>query len=1193
MNLLREFIRHDLDSDLKTLLEENKEARIKRRNTHAPAIQPIAESYKTWVNDPAIYTYQDKLVKLVDFSPPRYIASPSRDQYTYIQILRVNTKIETGKSFSALVGDGFVSIDAFFKLDSVKPNHNLKFLESLSQIQPGAVLQLRKYRFRFPGTCRQGFSEGLRRGDQLGLAKVGEAGGSAKVKVPGFYSTVAEISTLLHNINLPRAKDPCLEVDEFTVLGGDDHMYGDLEPVGRIPAIKACVDALPVSPVSIPSVEQWSRLFVQVIAEIWYMEIAWLKFSQTLSAERIGNGADLKTAFTQNFQPSRRAVLNATRKVTKLVFEPMYQEAGIAARLFEVRQTFKDIRKLFDVKSPDPPQKIPLIPGTRRPLPRRRNIPPRNASPSQGDVFTTQTFQTQFFPVDSKVSRSSTNTDSGPELELTIRNFKLEPLDENAIAAFSGIIRSLYEEARDGHLREKGVTAIHDHILDFYAARALSTLQIERTTHKAPQHSHTKKIIRSTELPTKKPSHAQLEKSQDIKSTPPNEPSGEEPTMTHSGVRPMISRENLIARLARLSNSNLKSGTSKKSSKLKSGVTSIAQDINSTPGEPRKPSPTNSSRGSSLPAPPHPPHAPSFTKASNREAPGSIKAEVVDTPKQEPLPSVKTKKKKQERLSSPISSEIVLEPLRPTQNHAVPRGKQKSQPSMRTPQTPPPKVKVKKVTSPKIKIEEVEMDLAQDNPVERPEPEPMQVEQPAPAPSPSIEPEIGDLTVENIDFTTQSLEPEDLLTCITNTLNLIRQEQEYDKILPDRAVVPQDQAEMLSKNSALWPPPKMELQKHLHKQPKLGLKENENTTTAANPPEQHVFTLTNQPVPEEEEEAEIEWEATPKSQLKDPKVNMIQEEGQGQESDNDSDAESYLNDQPPPASSAEQHAVPAELLLAQKEHQNFMAQTKGSSGPAMPKSSPPRAHIPGYRMPSSPAPTSTPNTPMGSRKALGASNQLPGAARSPSPTTARVLAIVDDSPGEAEEEEEEEEEEEAQNKDDDYDDETEEEEPEGQMESIVQVLQTQTTTHEPENSTQFETATENQSGQTREEEEMEERSPQRVISSSQLDRPVTPPTISPGGSKRKAEEMESSPVKAGSLASPRIIRNTKVVKVDESLAMRNFRFLGKQFNAAVASSKAGVRRALKISEDELNQSDLESLEEKRRREREEFFGDDD
>ncbi|KAF3909425.1 hypothetical protein AA313_de0202005 [Arthrobotrys entomopaga] len=1046
--------------------------------------------------------------------------------------------------------------------------------------------------------------------------------------MPGFYSTIAEISTFSPNINLLRAKDPCLEVDEFIVLGGDDHMYGALEPVGRIPIIKACIDTLPVSSVSLPSVEQWSRLFVQAVAEIWYVEIAWLKFSQTLPTERIGKAADLKRVFVQKFQPGRKAILNASRKATKHFFEPMYQEAGITARLVEIRRTFKDIRKVFEAKAPDTPQQASFIPGTRRPLLRQRNIPLRHASSTQPESFATQPFATQFFPDDLKYIKSETNTGGGSDLEPEIRKFKLEPLDEEAITAFSEIIRSLYEEARDGYLYEKDVTAIRDHILDFYATRMLSTLRIERATDKVSRHPHAKRIIQPMDLLTKKPSRAQLESPQDSTPAPLKEPSPQEPTMTPSRARPMISRENLVARLARLSNSNLKSGTSKKSSRRMSEVAPVAQDITPTPKESRRTISTNSSREFSLPPPP--PSAPSYTKTTNREQPSKIKTEVVEPPKRKSPPPVKTKKKKQERPPSPIALEKVPERPRPIQNHAVPREKQKTQPPVQTPRTPPPQVKVKKPASPRIKMEEVEMDLVQDLPMVQPEPEPLQVEAAAPEPSLNAEPGTADVAIENIDATTQFIESEDLLTRINKMLNLIRQEQEYDKMLPDRAVVPQEQAEMLSKISALWPPPKMELQKHLHKQPKLGMKgmpprtleyprdfepyhstietwstestqnnaqqhqpankstrrpENGNSTTTINQPEQHVFTLTNQPAPEEEEEAEIEWEATPKSQLKDPKkFTRMQEENEGEQSEDDSDAESYLNDQPPPASSAEQYAVPAKLIEAQREHQREIAQVANPSSVALAKSSPPRAQIPGYRMLSSPPPTSTPNTPRNSRMVRVAGCPGTVATRSPVSSAARVPVVPTDPPSDNMGNEEE-----AQNQQEEegYDDdsESEEEEPEARKEIEVQVPQTQTTTSGTMNSTEFETATENQSGQIHEgEKEAEERSPQRIISSSQLERPVTPPTISPGASKRKADELESSPVKAGSLASPRIFRNTKVVKVDEGLMMRNFKFLGKHLDAVVASSKAGVRKALRISEDDLDSSNAESSKEKRKRE---------
>ncbi|KAK6527114.1 hypothetical protein TWF281_010306 [Arthrobotrys megalospora] len=428
-------------------------------------------------------------------------------------------------------------------------------------------------------------------------------------------------------------------------------------------------------------------------------------------------------------------------------------------------------------------------------------------------------------------------------------------------------------------------------------------------------------------------------------------------------------------------------------------------------------------------------------------------------------------------------------------------------------------------------------------------------------------------------------QPEDLLTRLNRTLELLRNEKEQDKVLPERTRVPEEQAKSLATNAALWPQPKRELQKHMRAVPNLEPRDNGNRTCrypedfepynstietstepgtqaskgkekadAENQPEnpapgeQHVFTLASQPAEEDgdsDDEPVVDWPATPPSQLKDPfnRPNEVFEEN--------SDVESVLDNRPPPGSSvqtpeaSEYERTPRKVKGVTVKTNTLVSSLRKAVAE---KYTPPRRRPPAFPVPPSSAPSS-PELPV-------VTHQVVHTATRESSDLDEEMGLEEPQPVDKEEEGSEEEEgvevEEEYNDDDDDEEEEEEEEEEG--ESEVQVLQTQSSPARRHQTPQPQGPQVNQGVQIT----------PRVISSSQVERPETPRS-SPNVSKRKADQISVSPAKAGSAVSP-MIRNPKVLKMEVSEIGE---MLVKRASAAVASSKEGVRNDLNISAAEL------------------------
>ncbi|KAF3909244.1 hypothetical protein ABW20_dc0104900 [Dactylellina cionopaga] len=252
----------------------------------------------------------------------------------------------------------------------------------------------------------------------------------------------------------PSTRGASLEIEKFKVLGGGDHIYGDPEPVVTLPEIKVVIDTFPVICTSLPSPGTWSKI-IQKIAKIWYSEIAWYKFTRTITRDDIRNYPDIRNVFLQIFQPSNKAYSKAVKKAIEDIIEVMYLENGLIGRLFEIRQMWKDINSVVENRLQDGPQRNNYIPGTRHPMPVRgskaqSNSQSTNHLSQSSDLFATQPFATQFPPP----HLASKAAAAGLELERRIAKFNFDISDSSEIENFCDIIRSLLKKARDGHIQE-------------------------------------------------------------------------------------------------------------------------------------------------------------------------------------------------------------------------------------------------------------------------------------------------------------------------------------------------------------------------------------------------------------------------------------------------------------------------------------------------------------------------------------------------------------------------------------------------------------------------------------------------------------------------------------------------------------------------------------------------------------------
>ncbi|EPS42102.1 hypothetical protein H072_3812 [Dactylellina haptotyla CBS 200.50] len=1157
MNHLHEFIKQDLGTELQQLLRDRDQAREQRKQRKLPTTTDLKN-------------YQNKLAKPIDWSPPRHVVTPFRDHPQYVQFIKVRSNLEPGVSFSATVGDGVVSIKAFFKFNAAGNHEDPQFVSALRQVRVGTILCLKKYRFRFLGTCYKGFSEGLKREDQDELALSVKSLCRSNLKSLGYYSNVATMGGYRLARDLPPLTEPSLEIHDFQVLGGDDHIYGETQDVSKDPEIKNACDTLPASPIALPHPEQWSRVFVNAIAEIWYNELAWLVFSQNLTTEENTNLFETKTTFSRKFRPSKKPILKAAKIAMQNVFEPIYEEDATIGRLFEIKRVFNDTKPILESRSQNLPPRLSYIPGTHRPMPTkgsRYSISYRSSSSavsSQLDGFGTQSFATQF-PARQRASNPSASDLVNMDLERRVSRFKLGEIADQEYTNFCEIIRSFYDKVKDGCFQEKQeLGIIYDHISDFYATQTLNKLTILRSQS------------REASEPAVKPNPIRASKQTDAA---PEPLPAKEATATPSKTQNLIGLERLKAMLAAAKSPN----TSIDNSKLVSTPRS-AGSLTPTTLEPREKHgikqvvPATSRRHSAIPN--------LRSTEVEKAAPPRVQPEVLlPRSEQKSLPTIKANNKHRHQ-SSPMVLDKQLEPPSSTRISDASRAqrtrpteqeKSESAPKGRRREVPPP-VDIEK-RSPKIKVEEQEPEFIQEDFIVKPEP---------PAPGPiqrqpiQTEPDRDFLPDAPAVVPAQPSEPEDLLTRITRMLDLIHKEQEVDRLLPERTRVPKDQAAMLSKSSSLWPPPKVELQKHsLATQPKRALKgapprklqyprdfepyhstieswstegpreleQNANTTDVRSEPqaarEQHVFTLENQPEATEEDQ-EVDWSPTPPSQLKQPgAVRMVEELQDDEAEEEDSDAESILNNEPPPGSSMEPPVEPSQLAPTQMSLRAGASRAiTSSAAPARGKSSPPRARPMAFGAGSSPPPSSMPATPHNETDEEGDKEMI-----------GREEAEKEVDEGEDEKPEEE-----------------------------IQVLQTQTQPSQEDDEDVFETAGESQEGTLP---ERQEQSPERIISSSQLSRPTTP-TASPNATKRKADELDSSPVKAGSHASPRIVR-IKALKTDDESANQNLGRLTKNLEAAARAGKAVIRKTLNISDAELDPTNLNSEEERIRRDRESFL----
>ncbi|RVD86291.1 uncharacterized protein DFL_004575 [Arthrobotrys flagrans] len=1251
MTLLHEWIEPDLEAELQRLEEISQQFRKQRNSAQTnrsreilkysklkaaakaeyqtqlradPKSKPILESIPK--SEHCKLPYDNTLVAPIDWTPPRHIRSPLRETKHYVQIVQTTSEVVPGQPFNAIVTDGHVSIPALFKLCN-------GWTTSLPLVKTGAVFSIRRYFFRFPGSCSKSWGEGLTRNDQLSLARSNKRR-PKRPKTLKYPSIAASIGSYRWENNFLPADGLLLEIDISKLIPTKapcpETPPPSIEDNWKLMDI---VDQFPVLPIRIPGLDLWRTEIIEEVARMWYGEIAWYRFSQSISPSEFWKLPSIKATFLQRLQIDDKIKI-AVRRARTSVFESMYRAEGPIGRLYEIRQAYRDLQSLLKDKSQAP---ILRIPGTNRPLQNQNYSPtqegPRTDFQSQGAMTSTPQFATQFPPARlPSGARHRKEARNNMDLEKRIARFRYD-LDPVECENFSEIIRTLYARAREGDFETEGdVSLIYRHISDFYATKILTKVEITRVK---PQAS----VARSSR-PAEVKRKESIQKSKRPAERPRTEASCKEATaiIPPPRVLDLSGREKLQAALTKI----------KKQEAIEAARKASGSPV-ATPGI------QSYSHGSVVAPTSHReiPEDKSYSKLTKKTSSKSLRSQGnVETPvarastpvplagepmegitmhtgsqHQEPsngLPSKMGRLNTRRSMPTSLKEHRARFGVKSTQD--VSSTKHKAHDRLPHPEpvvdhspqiSTPPLASTSPIvlTSPSPRKRALKLPLKSTGEAltrkaslqSAPKPSTPDTGRSAPAPIEKKKPpavvkaDIGSTVTSHPETQGPSRpdtemaeppQPEDFLTRLNKMLQLIQNEKDQDKVLPERTRVPEDQAKVLSKHTALWPPPKKELQRHLRAIPNLEPKDNgartcrfpedfepynstietatqpgtqssqkwekeadsgtDNQSENPAPSEQHVFTLTNQPAEEDDsDDVPVEgWEATPRSQLIDPFET--------------SDADSILNGNPPPASAmqtpevSEHERTPKKVKsavvkantpvnpLRRAVAEKYTPPVKRAVGVPMRTSSPVEDDFVAYKY-EKPSTMTTATT-----------TTIQGTRDSDDEMVMEGPQIGEEEGGEEEDEEadeeaDEEEGEDAEDDEEEYDDEEEEEEEE--EESEVQVLQTQSSPHPRHQTPRFRDPQPDQVVQVT----------PRVTPSSQLEHPGAPRS-SPNVSKRKADQISISPVKAGSAVSP-MIRGPKVLKIERAEEIGET-FM-KRANAAIASSKEGVRQDLNISQADL------------------------
>ncbi|KAK6508513.1 hypothetical protein TWF506_010600 [Arthrobotrys conoides] len=525
MNPLHAWIESDLEAELQRLEEASQQLRKQRNSAQTNRSRKISRYLKLKAAAKAEYqdqlrtdpkskptlesipksehcklAYDETLVAPKDWTPPRHVQSPLKEAKHHIQIVLITSKVDPGNPFEAIVTDGHVSIQALFK-----PCNGWAAYPAL--VKTGAVFQIRRYIFRFPGSCSNSWEEGLTRNDQLSLArnKQQEPKRPRSLKYP---SIAASIGAYRWDDDFPPADGPLLEIEVSKILPTMEPRH-DISPpsIQNNQDLMAIVDQFPVLPIRLPGLDLWSSEIIEEVAGIWYAEIAWYRFSQTINPREFRKLPRIKTTFLQRLQTDGKTKI-AVRRAQRTIFESMYRTEGPIGRLFEIPQAFKDLRSLLKDKPQAP---VLRIPGTNRPLlDQGYSTPPEEDSEidfqTQGIITGTPQFATQF-PSDRHTLKAKHDREvrNSLDLEKKIARFRFD-LDPVECDNFAEIMRTLYARARQGHFETKrDISCVYRHISDFYAMKILAKVEITRVK---PQASvvHTSRISegKRKEEPTQK-----------------------------------------------------------------------------------------------------------------------------------------------------------------------------------------------------------------------------------------------------------------------------------------------------------------------------------------------------------------------------------------------------------------------------------------------------------------------------------------------------------------------------------------------------------------------------------------------------------------------------------------------------------------------------------------------------------------
>ncbi|KAK6347215.1 hypothetical protein TWF696_007288 [Orbilia brochopaga] len=486
MDLLRrEWIQQGLIFELQELTQQMRETRKRKEQIAKIWAEAAGKRFEKKIRV-AGKDNQERLVRPADWAPPRYIESQLAElPCHYVQIVELSAQsIQPGKPFKAIVSDGYASIPAIFKPSATE---SATAAQNLHLIKKGALIQVTKCRFRFPGSCQNSLQEGITRGDQRSIPRTGKRGGSdnkwtSGPKTP--YSNAIAICAYRPELDLNISTEPTLQIEESVVLGGNDHVYGEPKPVRRVAAVRTAIADFPVLPISLPSPEQWGSNIVQRVAGMWLVEIAWHKFASSLTCSDARNLAEIKYAFGQKFQRNDKAMSKVIRAAKRTVFDPLYHQECPVTGLCDIRRVYIELQWILEPKRAASSTPVSYIPGTRRLLlvtasesqsaGRGRT---HGAFSSQEDMMGTQSFATQF-PVAHYASVVPSQSDSSPDIECRIAKFRFDEVDDAERDNFCIIMRTLYEKVEQGEHRGKGASAISDHIADFYAVPALRAVEI-------------------------------------------------------------------------------------------------------------------------------------------------------------------------------------------------------------------------------------------------------------------------------------------------------------------------------------------------------------------------------------------------------------------------------------------------------------------------------------------------------------------------------------------------------------------------------------------------------------------------------------------------------------------------------------------------------------------------------------------